>query len=157
MSVLHNPRHEQFAQLVASGKDLTQSFISAGYSKANAASCARRLSRKEQVRARIVELQAAGAQAVVTCVDMDKSWALLELGKIAENGKSESVKVRALELCGKELGMFANRSIEWDGDPSKITDQQLDKLIEYFEPRAFGGDPAKLEEAKRLLSEVGRK
>ena len=154
MSVLHNPRHEQFAQLVASGKDLTQSFISAGYSKANAVSCARRLSRKEQVRARIVELQAAGAQAVVTGVDMDKSWVLLELRKIAENGKSESVKVRALELCGKELGMFANTSIEWNGDPSKLTDQQLDKLIECFERRAFGGDRTKVEEARRLFSEL---
>jgi hypothetical protein len=42
---------------------------------------------------------------------------------------------RALELIGKELGMFRNRSeqFEWDGDLTKLTDAQLDKLLQQFE------------------------
>jgi hypothetical protein len=42
---------------------------------------------------------------------------------------------RALELIGKELGMFVDRNMDvpWDGDPSKLTDAQLDKVIQYFD------------------------
>ena len=45
----------------------------------------------------------------------------------------------------------------WDGDPSSLTDEQLDKMIAYFEKRAFGGDSAKLEAAKQKLLEVESK
>ena len=44
-----------------------------------------------------------------------------ETGVIAYNGH---VANRALELIGKELGMFVERNVDvpWGGDPAKLTD-----------------------------------
>jgi hypothetical protein len=42
VSVWLNPRHEKFAQLVAIGNSLVEAFVSVGYAKGNAVSCARR-------------------------------------------------------------------------------------------------------------------
>jgi phage terminase small subunit len=44
MALLINSKHELFAQAVAKGVNLTKAYISAGYSKANADSNAKRLS-----------------------------------------------------------------------------------------------------------------
>ena len=54
-----------------------------------------------------------------------------ETGIYAYNGQ---VANRALELIGKELGMFVDRSeqLVWDGDPAKLTDGQLDTLLQKF-------------------------
>ena len=43
-------------------------------------------------------------------------------------------------MIGKELGMFVDRSeqLVWDGDPSKLTDQQLETLLQKFETNAAG-------------------
>jgi len=129
MEPLQNPRHEQFARLVASGKTPRESFISMGYSPANAGSCALRLSRIPKVRARIVELQQIVTQTANAQAGMDRGWVLSELRKIAESGASESARVRALELCGKELGMFAGPAeVPWDGDLSRLSDEQLHGL-----------------------------
>jgi hypothetical protein len=80
---------------------------------------------------------------------MGRGWVLSELRKIAENGDSENARVRALELCGKELGMFVGPAeVPWDGDLSTLTDEQLDKLAKYLEKIA---DPAVVAKAKRRL------
>jgi hypothetical protein len=74
----------------------------------------------------------------------------------------ESAKVRAYELCGKELGMFDGSADElpWSGDLADLTSAQLAKLSEQMQAKAFpDGDPAAIEAAKReaeaiaLLSE----
>jgi hypothetical protein len=149
MTPLLNPRHEQFARLVASGKSLPESFIAAGYSQANAASCAMRLSKKPNVRARIVELQESVTEAATTQAAIGRAWVLSGLRKIAENGQSENAQVRALELCGKELGMFVGPAeVPWDGDLTTLTDEQLGKLADYLEKLA---DPAVVARAKRQL------
>lgn len=149
MPLLLNPRHEQFARLLASGKSLTESFVSVGYSKGNAGSCALRLSKKPEVRARIMELQEIVTRTATAQAGMGRGWVLSELRKIAENGDSENARVRALELCGKELGMFVGPAeVPWDGDLSTLTDEQLDKLAKYLEKIA---DPAVVAKAKRRL------
>jgi phage terminase small subunit len=79
MKPLQNLRHEQFALLVASGKSLREAFIAAGYSKANAASCALRLSKRPEVRSRIAELQQIVTQVTTTQAALDRSWILSEL------------------------------------------------------------------------------
>ena len=130
MEPLQNPRHEQFARLVANGKSLTESFISVGYSKGNAASCALRLSKKQEVRARISELQEIVTQAATTQAAIDRGWVLSQLRTLAESAESESARVRALELCGKELGMFTGPAeVPWDGDLSSLSDEQLNNLL----------------------------
>lgn len=60
MPVLKNPRHEAFAQLRAKGKSSDDAYEAAGY-KPNRGNAAR-LNAKESVRARISELQSAGAE-----------------------------------------------------------------------------------------------
>lgn len=54
MAILHNPRHEKFAQLLAQGMSAVQAFVAAGYaySTGNAA----RLSANESVKRRVEEL-----------------------------------------------------------------------------------------------------
>jgi hypothetical protein len=144
MPVLTNPRHELFAQLVVSGKSLTESFLSAGFSQGNAASCARRLSRNEQVRTRIAELQSVAAQVAITRATIDRDWVLSGLREIAENGESEGARVRALELCGKELGMFVDRTdhnFQFNGDLTQFSAEQIDSILEQIEK--------KIEEAER--------
>ena len=47
--------------------------------------------------------------------------------KLADGAESESTRVRALELCGRELGMFrdpAEHSLQFT-DPRNMTDDQL--------------------------------
>jgi hypothetical protein len=69
------------------------------------------LSKKEQVRARIDELQGANAQAAITRAAIDRHWVLSGLREIAERAVSENGQGRAFELCGK-VGMFVDRSAE---------------------------------------------
>jgi len=79
-----------------------------------------------------------------------------ETGQYAYAG---GVANRALELIGRELGMFIERSehqINWDGDPSKLTPQQLEVMIEHYLGLAAGGDPKKVEELRhQALIEAG--
>jgi phage terminase small subunit len=61
MPILDNPRHEGFAQLVASGKS-EMSALQAGYSAKSAKQNAHRLSENEGIKARIAELKARTAE-----------------------------------------------------------------------------------------------
>src|SRR6266852_7437649 len=150
ISVLRNLRHEQFAQLVATGKPLAEAYVCVGFSKAGAAPSATRLLRNAPVRARVEELQHGVAQAAATRAAIDREYVLAGLkenyrramqqepvfdskgqptGEYTYNG---SVANRALELMGKELGMFVERhetAVVWDGDPKTLTNQQLDNMI----------------------------
>lgn len=58
MPLLSKPRHEQFAQNVARGETLTNSYILAGYPEKAAATCASRLAKQRAVAARIDEIRA---------------------------------------------------------------------------------------------------
>jgi hypothetical protein len=50
---------------------------------------------------------------------------------------------RALELIGKELGMFfdRNQDVPWDGDWASLSDAQLKNMLAGFGPASsmFGG------------------
>src|SRR5713101_3646627 len=74
ISVLRNPRHEQFAQLVATGKPPAEAYVYVGFSKAGAAASATRLLRNAPVRARVEELQHGVAQAAVTRAAIDREY-----------------------------------------------------------------------------------
>jgi hypothetical protein len=58
MSVLDNPRHEQFARLVAAGETPAKAYALAGYKKAGASANAARLLRNDSVSSRVAELGA---------------------------------------------------------------------------------------------------
>src|SRR5712691_9895161 len=79
ISVLRNPRHEQFAQLVATGKPPAEAYVCVGYSNAGAAASATRLLRNAPARARVKELQQGVAQAAVTRAAIDREYVLAGL------------------------------------------------------------------------------
>lgn len=137
MPILSNPRWERFAQEVAKGISGAEAYRSAGYSaNANAAAvAATRLLKDPNVRARVNELLAerekTHAQASAKAVErvaLTKEWVLAKLIENAERALQSrpvrlpsgdevpgeykyegSVANRALELLGKELGMFIDR------------------------------------------------
>jgi len=152
MSALHNSRREQFTQLVATGRTPAEAYASVGYAEKTAYTCGPRLLKKISVQARVSELQRTVATAAVTRAMFDREFVLRELMDNALQAKQNrewSASNRALELLGKELGMFALRDIPWDGDPATLTDRQLDQLIKYFEQIALGGDEGKIEAIRR--------
>lgn len=72
MSVLDNERHELFAQNVAEGRSLRESYVLAGYETENDNStdaCASRLLSDAKVKARVVELQSAAAEKTLVTVE----------------------------------------------------------------------------------------
>jgi hypothetical protein len=150
MAALHNPRHETFAQLVAGGASFTAAYVSAGFSKVNAVSSASRLAKREDVKHRIEELQTAFARSAVNRARVTRGAVLQKLWDIAQDqNEPASSRVRALELCGKECGMFGGQQMVWDGNPESLTDLQLDHLTLHYERRVYGDDHAALLEAKR--------
>lgn len=134
MAALSNPRHERFAQELASGKSASEAYTLAGFkpSRPNAS----RLQHDDNISQRITELLAdreqihaqATAEAIQR-VSLTKEWVLERLienaqralqaeqaknadGDVVGDFKYEgSVANRALELLGKELGMFIDRSM----------------------------------------------
>ncbi len=133
MPALGNARHERFAQELAKGKSATEAYEVAGYrpNSGNAAT----LKADQSISTRVAELieeQSEIARAATGMaaerLSIDREWVL---GQLVENAnramqavavKSNdgattgefkyegSVANRALELIGKELGMFIDRS-----------------------------------------------
>lgn len=107
MPALSNPRHERFAQELAKGKCQSEAYEAAGYapSEPNAS----RLTRHDKVQERVRELQErAAANVVVT-----REWVLEQLVDNAARAKEAGdygPSNQALNLVGKELGMFVERT-----------------------------------------------
>jgi len=156
--VLRNPRHERFSQLVAGGTSLTIAFVSVGFSRTNAASGASRLSKTGAVRARIEELQNNYAARGAERAEITRAAVLRGLWAIGENkGEPASARVRALELCGKECGMFGDRTFsEWNGDVDQLSPAQREGLANSLAREVFGDNPVAIEAARRqVLLEAG--
>jgi len=132
MGVLNKPRYERFAQELASGKTADEAYKLAGFTpnRGNAST----LKAKQIVADRVAELlgerETMHSQATakaVEAVGLTKGWIITKLVENAERAlqavqaksadgapagefKYEgSVANRALELLGKELGMFVDR------------------------------------------------
>ena len=134
MPALQNPKHERFAQEVAKGKPHTEAYEVAGYrdGKRNA----HRLGTNEGILGRVREIlderEAIHGQATADAIKataLTKEWVIEMLTQnvaramqaaavmdsegnpIGEFQYQGSVANKALELLGKELGMFVDRSI----------------------------------------------
>ena len=134
MPVLPNAKHELFAQELANGKTATEAYVAAGY-KANRGNAAT-LKQDQSISNRVAEIlaerehiHAQGTADAIEKTGLTKEWII---GRLIENidRAMQSVPVRdseggtmgeytyqgnvankALELLGKELGMFVDRSI----------------------------------------------
>ncbi len=148
MPRLKNVRHERFALLLAAGKSQMKAYVEAGYRPHN--SNPAHLAKDKRVQARVAELidqqrqreNKALVRAAET-VAISKGWVLDRLRENAERAMqirpvcdSEgreigqfhydgSVANRALELIGRELGMFVNRGeLKVQHDYAGMTDEQ---------------------------------
>lgn len=144
MPALTNKRHETFSQMVATGYSKREAYRIAGYkdNRGNAALLSKRL----DIQARIKELKEMNFQLAKEVkeqikqeeterIELSKKWVL---DRLIENAveciriNQRSAANRALELLGKELGMFIDRSeVHTTSELSKLSDQELiEKLKE---------------------------
>jgi len=156
MPVLRNPRHEKFAQLASSGIKPREAYISVGYKPTGAKQAASRLLTKVDVRERVSELQQAAARSTAEAVILNRERVLNRLSQLSHEAQQKghySAAARCEELIGKEIGMFVDRRehFVWDGSLSKLTTEQLEKLINDLLSEACGQDEAMVEQVKRLM------
>ena len=137
MPALDNPRHERFAQALASGKSASEAYVVAGYKghRQNAS----RMMADDDIASRVRELTERAAEKAV----LTKAWVIERLMTNAERALQErqvldgegkptgefeyegQVANRALELLGKEIGMFVDRS-EVDHTIRDVSPEPLD-------------------------------
>jgi hypothetical protein len=145
MPTLRNPRHERFAQLVASGIRPQNAYVSVGFSKKGAHQSAGRTLRIASVKARVEELQLAAADSSTAAVRFDHDRVLSrldELSRVAQEKGQLSAAVRAEELIGRARGLFVERSENVQLDLNKQIEKRLEEI-------AFRDDPKRLEEWRR--------
>lgn len=139
MAILPNARHERFAQALAAGKSADEAYREAGYKPSRSA--ASRLSANVNIQARVAELLSRVAEGVV----LSRQWVIERLvenanrAMQAEAAKDSdgaptgeyryegSVANRALELLGKELGMFVERQVR-DENVRILSDEPIDDV-----------------------------
>lgn len=103
-----NPRQARFVQEYLVDGNATQAAIRAGYSQRGADVQGVRLLGDARIQQAVYEAQQARAQRV----QIDQDWVLRRLKEEAEyrdQGATHAARVRALELCGKHLGMFREK------------------------------------------------
>ncbi|MBA1156921.1 hypothetical protein [Microvirga mediterraneensis] len=133
MPALANNRHEIFAQELAKGKSQVEAYETAGFK--NGQKNAHRLGTDEGILRRVAEIQSERAEMdrkatekATEALAIDKQWVMARLvenvdramqaeavldneGKPTGEYKYQgSVANKALELLGKELGMFIERT-----------------------------------------------
>jgi phage terminase small subunit len=133
MPVLSNERHEKFAQFLAMGKKRIEAHELAGYTPSRANSST--LANQQHIKARVAELQGRAAEIAIQVAQVttgiSKSWVLEQLRDNALKGLKQkngsAVANRALELIGREIGMFVDRVEQGKpGDFAHLSDEELD-------------------------------
>jgi hypothetical protein len=142
MPELSNPKHESFAIARAKGQSVEIAYATAGYTPHRGNSY--RLNKDKAVVARIAELSEILAKNGAEAAAVDRAWVLTKLienaraamegepiknakGKVVGRKTERSVANRALELIGKELGMFKEK-IELGGHVQVANMDLLNKL-----------------------------
>lgn len=165
MSSLSNSKWELFAVAVAGGQSATQAYLAAGYkTNAHAASIsASRLLENPSIKARIAEVHDGRERAsreatadAIAAASLTKQWVIERLMENAERALQRvavkdseghptgeyryegSVANRALELLGKEQGMFIDRKEV--GKPGEFDGLNTDDLRSFVarEAEALG-------------------
>lgn len=107
MGRLTNDRHEAFAQGLARGMSQIDAYTAAGYTANRSA--ASKLQTNANIQARVGELQSRAATNVV----ITREWIIEQLVDNAAKAKQAgdfAPSNKAIELLGKELGMFVERT-----------------------------------------------
>lgn len=136
MPMLQNERQEKFCQALVQGKSKVDAYVIAGYSpsRPNAST----LANAAHIRARVAELSGRAAEIAINVAGINtgltKTWVLERLRdnavKALRQKHGSSVANRALELIGKELGLFIERSEQGKpGDFAHLSDEELDSQL----------------------------
>lgn len=152
MPVLDNPRRERFAQGLAAGKPADQAYADAGFkpNRGNASTLKQDQSILERVTELLAERESLHGQATAEAIKataLTKEWVIETLmDNVAKAMQAKPVRTddegeaigeyqyqggvanRALELLGKELGMFIDRRQDVPAS-ADMTDEQLNKRI----------------------------
>lgn len=159
MPALENSRQEAFVQALIKGASQTDAYIAAGYKSKTpeaAAANAARLITNDKVASRLKELRAKVEERVI----VDRAWVLNRLVENANRAMQSSpvldregketgeyryegsVANRALELVGKEFGMFVDRKeFGAPGEFSLLDDAGLDAYIEREAAALMAAEP----------------
>lgn len=154
MSVLENPKHELFAQELAKGKTAEEAHGLAGYkaSRSGASQLKQNLNISNRVAELLAERESIHAQATADAIEsagLTKEWVIQMLTQnvakamqakavtnsdgdaIGEYQYQGNVANRALELLGKELGMFIERKeVGKPGEFDNLTiEQKRERVI----------------------------
>ncbi len=136
MPALANVRHERFARELSGGKTASEAYELAGFkaSRPNAS----RLQHQENIRQRVAELHAQGAEIAQKATEkaaerlsVDREWVM---ARLKDNAVSAAAKEdygpsnRAIELLGKEIGMFIDRKEVRTGALDGLDARQRDQL-----------------------------
>ncbi len=111
--ILANPKHEIFAQAMAEGKSRPEAYKQAGYKSVNDSSAhtnACRLLKNRQVVDRIYSIRVSADEQALRIMGLSKAKILTMLMDNATNAPEAAARNRALELAGKEQGMFIDRT-----------------------------------------------
>lgn len=153
MPILSDPRHERFAQNLAAGMKQGEAYEKAGF-KANRGNAAR-LNADENIRTRVAEILRGRetflqdvSKVAVEKTGLTKAWVLDRLRENADRAMTSepvrdhdgnptgeytyqgNVANRALELIGKELGMFVDRKeVGGPGDFAGMESNDLERLV----------------------------
>jgi phage terminase small subunit len=161
MPVLLNPKHERFAQELASGKSAEEAHGLAGYkaSRSGASQLKQNINISNRIAEILVERESIHAQATadaVKSVGLTKQWVIETLMEnVARSMQAKSVKTeegqtigeyqyqgsvanRALELLGKEVGMFIDRKEVRTGSLDELPPDTLTELREQLNAERVG-------------------
>jgi hypothetical protein len=135
MPILENPRHERYAQEVASGSSQSEAYETAGFRSSTPAATkanASRLMSRPEVRDRVAELQLAqGRQSEIKRADIIEM--LLADRERAHASRQIAAAVRAAEVIGRLLGMFVDRREIRTGPLEELDYSELVALRAYME------------------------
>ena len=135
MPVLDNPKHERFAQELSKGKTADEAYVLAGY-KADRGN-ASRLTAKDNVIARVAEIQDRGAmRAEVTVESLIAEAEEVRAAALAD--KQYAAAISAI----REKGVLSGKRVEraemgGPGDFARMNEDELDGVIA-SEIRALG-------------------
>lgn len=133
MPCLDDPKREKFAVQIVAGKTQVEAYKSAGFRTKHPRQAASTMANRPEVAARIRELTSrignSVTQRLSENVATTKEWVLTKLRENAEEALSvkggSAVANRALELLGKELGLFKEPEVKL---PTKLEDLPPDTL-----------------------------
>lgn len=104
-----------------------------GVTSSTASSAATRVLKRPDVQRRINELKQKVTASTLARVSMDRTWVMERLKDNAEGAleaRDRAAANRALELIGKEMGMFIDRKQEIKSPLDELTADELRDLLD---------------------------